>query len=37
MYALMHSVGLVNDDLEGCDARPRAQATRARVARPGAA
>jgi DNA-3-methyladenine glycosylase I len=28
MYALMQSVGLVNDHLEGCDARPRAEAAR---------
>jgi len=34
MYALMQSVGLVNDHIEGCDARPRAQAARARFRRP---
>ncbi|TFG93943.1 MAG: DNA-3-methyladenine glycosylase I [Myxococcales bacterium] len=28
MYALMQSVGIVNDHLEGCDARPRAEAAR---------
>jgi len=28
MYALMQSVGLVNDHLEGCDARPHAEAAR---------
>ena len=28
MYALMQSVGLVNDHLDGCDARPRAEAAR---------
>jgi DNA-3-methyladenine glycosylase I len=28
MYALMQSVGIVNDHLEGCHARPRAEAAR---------
>jgi len=28
LYALMQSVGLVNDHLEGCDARPRAEGAR---------
>jgi len=34
MYALMQSVGLVNDHLEGCDARPRAEAARRSFRRP---
>jgi DNA-3-methyladenine glycosylase I len=34
MYALMQSVGLVNDHLEGCDARPRAEAARRAFGRP---
>jgi len=35
MYALMQSVGLVNDHLEGCDARLRALAARRRFRPPG--
>jgi DNA-3-methyladenine glycosylase I len=31
LYALMQSVGLVNDHLEGCDARPRAEAARRKL------
>jgi len=34
MYALMQSVGLVNDHLEGCDARPRAEKARRRLRPP---
>jgi DNA-3-methyladenine glycosylase I len=34
MYALMQSVGIVNDHLEGCDARPRAEAARKVFRRP---
>ena len=34
MYALMQSVGLVNDHLEGCHARERAEAARRRFRRP---
>jgi len=34
MYALMQSVGIVNDHLEGCDARPPAEAARAAFRRP---
>jgi DNA-3-methyladenine glycosylase I len=35
MYALMQAMGLVNDHVEGCDARPEALAARARFRRPG--
>ncbi len=34
MYALMQSVGLVNDHLEGCPVRPRAAAARRRFRKP---
>jgi len=34
LYALMQAMGLVNDHLEGCAARPRADAARRRFARP---
>jgi DNA-3-methyladenine glycosylase I len=34
MYAFMQSMGLVNDHLEGCDARPRAREARARFRPP---
>jgi len=34
LYALMQSVGIVNDHIEGCDARPRAEAARATFRRP---
>jgi len=34
MYALMQSVGIVNDHLEGCDARPPAEAARKSFRRP---
>ena len=34
VYAFMQAMGLVNDHLEGCDARPRVEAARARLARP---
>jgi DNA-3-methyladenine glycosylase I len=34
MYALMQSAGIVNDHLEGCDARPRAEAARKVFRRP---
>ena len=34
LYAFMQSVGIVNDHLEGCDARPRAEAARATFRRP---
>ena len=34
MYALMQSVGLVNDHLEGCAARRRAESVRKRFRRP---
>lgn len=33
-YALMQAMGLVNDHLEGCAIRPRAEAARARFRRP---
>jgi len=33
-YAFMQAMGLVNDHLEGCDARPRAEAARRRFRRP---
>src|SRR5262245_13523852 len=35
LYAFMQSVGIVDDHLEGCAARPRAEAARARFRRPG--
>ena len=35
MYAFMQAMGLVNDHLEGCGARPEAQSARARFRRPG--
>jgi DNA-3-methyladenine glycosylase I len=35
MYAFMQSVGLVNDHLDGCHARPAALAARAALAVPG--
>jgi DNA-3-methyladenine glycosylase I len=35
LYALMQAMGLVNDHLEGCAARPRVEAARRRFARPG--
>jgi DNA-3-methyladenine glycosylase I len=34
MYAFMQSVGIVNDHLEGCGIRPRAEAARERFSRP---
>jgi DNA-3-methyladenine glycosylase I len=34
VYAFMQSMGLVNDHLEGCAARPRVEAARAAFARP---
>ena len=34
LYALMQSVGIVNDHVEGCDARPRAEAARRSFVRP---
>jgi DNA-3-methyladenine glycosylase I len=34
LYALMQSVGIVNDHLEDCDARPRAEAARRVFRRP---
>jgi DNA-3-methyladenine glycosylase I len=34
LYAFMQSVGIVNDHLEACAARPRAEAARARFAPP---
>ncbi len=37
MYAFMQAMGLVNDHLDGCDARPRVEAARAQFARPGQA
>ena len=36
LYAFMQSVGIVDDHLEGCAARPRAEAARVRFVRPGA-
>ena len=33
-YAFMQAIGLVNDHLHGCDARPRVEAARAAFARP---
>ena len=34
VYAFMQAMGLVNDHLEGCDARPRVEAARAALVRP---
>jgi DNA-3-methyladenine glycosylase I len=34
MYAFMQAMGLVNDHLDGCDARPKVDAARERFARP---
>jgi len=34
VYAFMQAMGLVNDHLEGCDARPRVEAARAALTRP---
>jgi len=34
LYAFMQSVGIVNDHLEGCDIRPRAEAARQAFRRP---
>jgi DNA-3-methyladenine glycosylase I len=34
MYAFMQAMGLVNDHVEGCEARPRAAAARARLTLP---
>jgi DNA-3-methyladenine glycosylase I len=34
-YAFMQAMGLVNDHIEGCAIRPRAEAARARFRRPG--
>jgi DNA-3-methyladenine glycosylase I len=34
VYAFMQAMGLVDDHLEGCDARPRVEAARAALARP---
>jgi DNA-3-methyladenine glycosylase I len=34
MYAFMQSMGVVNDHLEGCDARDRVEAARAKFVRP---
>ena len=35
VYAFMQAMGLVDDHLQGCDARPRVEAGRAAVTRPG--
>jgi DNA-3-methyladenine glycosylase I len=35
LYAFMQSVGIVDDHLEGCAVRPRAEAARVRFTRPG--
>jgi DNA-3-methyladenine glycosylase I len=35
VYAFMQAMGLVNDHIEGCHARPKAAAARATLARPG--
>jgi DNA-3-methyladenine glycosylase I len=35
VYAFMQAMGLVNDHLDGCDARPEAEQVRASLARPG--
>jgi DNA-3-methyladenine glycosylase I len=37
LYAFMQSVGIVDDHLEGCAVRPRAEAARARFVRPAGA
>jgi DNA-3-methyladenine glycosylase I len=34
VYAFMQAMGLVNDHLEGCDARSRVEAERAALTRP---
>jgi DNA-3-methyladenine glycosylase I len=34
VYAFMQAMGLVDDHVEGCDARPRVEAARAALARP---
>ena len=34
VYAFMQAMGLVNDHLEGCEARPRVERARARLTRP---
>ena len=34
VYAFMQAMGLVNDHLEGCDARARVEAARAALTRP---
>ena len=34
VYAFMQAMGLVNDHLEGCHARPRVEAARRALARP---
>ena len=34
VYAFMQAMGLVNDHLEGCDARPRVEAARTALTRP---
>ena len=34
VYAFMQAMGLVNDHLEGCDARPRVEAARSSLTRP---
>jgi DNA-3-methyladenine glycosylase I len=34
VYAFMQAMGLVNDHLEGCDARPRVEAARTALVRP---
>jgi DNA-3-methyladenine glycosylase I len=34
VYAFMQAMGLVNDHLEGCDARPRVESARASLTRP---
>ena len=34
VYAFMQAMGLVDDHLEGCDARPRVEAARSSLARP---
>ena len=34
VYAFMQAMGLVNDHLEGCDARSRVEAARAALTRP---
>jgi DNA-3-methyladenine glycosylase I len=34
VYAFMQAMGLVNDHLEGCDARSRVESARSELARP---